>query len=526
LSSIANNRFDIVVSGGSGLALVLTREVVNAGGSLITLLEATTPAGDLAPTPAVTLSLLPVGEAQGALPSLHGTTITTDVTTRGTFEVIATETGGGGRVARARFAVLNPSSAAAPTQLAYYAALSDALADMSDLAESLDRARLAGDVTQMRALLAQIVATWKTTVNVDKLSRTVPLAPSEGFLPKLSDLPAGGLSPTSDDGLIGPAMEDIVDKLRALRDVPEEEPGSIAAYRAAVAALEPSVNAFTRIDPSPYGVLAANGAYAAVLANLLPKTLDQWIAAVDQSLPHLATSKVNAKFGLPITLAEVAEATSIQVLLAKKLYMPAIKHVGYSAAALALHKLLHTYLNGGGLNGIITGASLSFHVFNAPYSTIEVNGADPRHPENVSVLIIGPSVITAVTDLKDQIVELKDVVSNTSDVLKKARNFDDVWKHAENIRDTLGNAIDQGFKSYNAFAPTNFQADKSYAGCVLTTEPDCASLVYKRGFEPVHTCAQGELCLPAPVLFIVWGRIEGGVGIDTFVFLPAAPPSP
>jgi len=195
--------------------------------------------------------------------------------------------------------------------------------------------------------LAQIVATWKTTVNVDKLSRTVPLAPSEGFLPKLSDLPAGGLSPTSDDGLIGPAMEDIVDKLRALRDVPEEEPGSIAAYRAAVAALDPSVNAFTRIDPSPYGVLANNGTYAAVLANLLLKTLDQWIAAVDQSLPHLATSKVNAKFGLPITLAEVAEATSIQVLLAKKLYMPAIKHVGYSAAALALHKLLHTYLNGG-----------------------------------------------------------------------------------------------------------------------------------------------------------------------------------
>ena len=61
---------------------------------------------------------------------------------------------------------------------------------------------------------------------------------------------------------------------------------------------------------------------------------------------------------------------------------------------------------------------------------------------------------------------------------------------------------------------------------MLSTEPDCASLVYKRGFEAVHTCTQGELCLPAPVLFLVWGRIEGSVGIDTFVFLPAAPPSP
>jgi hypothetical protein len=396
---------------------------------------------------------------------------------------------------------------------------------MGDLAESLDRARLAGDAAQMRALLAQIVATWKSTVDVDKLSRTVPLAPSEGFLPKLAELPGAGLAATPDDALIVPAMDDLVDKLRTLRDALDEDPGSVSAYRAAVAALEPSIDAFTRIEPSPYGVLAANGAYAAVLANLLPKTLDQWIAAVDKALPDLAAKKTSAKFGLPITLAEVAAATSIQVLLAKKLYMPAVKHVAYSAAALALHKLLHAYLNAGGLNGIITGASLSFHVFHAAGSTIEVNGADPRHPENVSVLIIGPSVISAVTDLKDQILELRDVVSNTGDVLKKARNFDDVWKHVENIRDTLGKAIDQGFKSYNSFDPTNFQADKSYPGCVLTSEPDCASLVYKRGFEPVNTCAQGELCLPAPVLFIVWGRIEGGVGVDSFVFLPEPAPA-
>ena len=54
-------------------------------------------------------------------------------------------------------------------------------------------------------------------------------------------------------------------------------------------------------------------------------------------------------------------------------------------------------------------------------------------------------------------------------MLKKARIFDDVWKHVENIRDTLGKAVDQGFKSCKALDPTNFEADKSYPGCLLTT---------------------------------------------------------
>ncbi|MBK8742232.1 MAG: PASTA domain-containing protein [Betaproteobacteria bacterium] len=518
---------DVVVSGGTGLAVRLSPEAVTAGNPVGVAVVATAPDGTPVAVPPVTLAVAVVGVAYGAPPQLSGMTVTTAATTRGTFEVTATETGGAGRVAKERFTVLNESLAADPTQQSYFAELAGALVTMGELAEALDRARIANDAAQMRALLGQIVAAWRNTVKVELLSRSAPLAPSGGFPPQLADLPPAGLNPTADDALVEPAMEAIADQLAAVRDALLEGPASVAAYRARMAELEPLVSAFTRVDPTPYGMLAANRAYAVVLARRLPATLDLWLATVAESLPALSAAPGDPralKLALPITLAEVSAASSIHVLLAKKLYMPAIKHVGYSAAALALHRLLRPYANSGTLGGIVTGASLSFHVFNAPYSTIEMNGVDPRHPENNSVLIIGPSAITSVLDLSNEIKGLFDVIGKTGDALKTAKNLDDLKKQVEKVRDTLGKAIDQGFKSYNAFNPANFQADLSYKGCILSQDNACASLAYKRGLEPVHTCGPGELCLPAPVLFFVWNTVDGGADVDSFVFLPAPPP--
>jgi hypothetical protein len=519
----------LTVSGGTGLAAKLSHEVVTAGTPITLTVEAFAADGASQPPPATNPSIAPSGDFSGAMPTLSGATITVPTSTRGTFDVTVTEIGGAGRLATTSFAVLNPDDPPdAPTQHVYFAQVADALTGASDLVAQLDAARAANDETGMRTLLAQIVNSWKTTVNMDKLSRSAPLAPSEGFLPALTDLPPAGLPQTSDDVLLPPALEGLDAALAAMGDVLAEDPGSLAAFNAQQAALDALAIDFGRLKPSPYGVLDGRAAYASILARRLPRTLDLWFESVETRLvapQDVAAGGMRTMFALPITLAEVSAATSIQVLLAKKLYMGAIKHVAYSAAAVILRNLLRSYFNTGALSGIITGASLSFHVFEADYSTIEVLGTDWKHPQNTQVLIIGPTAIDLITGLKGKILDLQKKVSNTSADIDKAKNSDEIKGVFEGIRDSLGEAIDAGFELAAAFDSRNFMADLAYPGCLLDNAPTCNTLVYKRGFQPVHVCHENELCLPAPVFVIVWSTVDGGVGIETFNFLPKFVPS-
>ncbi|HSE62637.1 MAG TPA: FG-GAP-like repeat-containing protein [Thermoanaerobaculia bacterium] len=512
----------LTVSGGTGLAAKLNHEAVTAGNPIMLTVEAFAADGTLQPLPATTKSLAPSGDFSGTMPTLSGATITVPTSTRGTFEVTVTEVGGAGRVAKASFAVLNQDNPPdAPTQHVYFAQVADALTAASDLVAQLDVARGANDATQMRTLLAQIVNLWKTTVNMDKLSRSAPLAPSGGFLPALTDLPTAGLPQTSDDALLVPALDGLDAALAAMGDVLGEDPGSLAAFNSQQAALDSLAIDFGRLEPSPYGVLDGRAAYASILARRLPQVIDLWLKSVETRLASSQSGAgIGTMFALPITLAEVSQATSIQVLLVKKLYMGAIKHVAYSAAALILRNLLRSYFNTGALSGIVTAASLSFHIFETDYSTIEVLGTDWKHPQNTQVLIIGPTAIDLISGLKDKILDLKKKVNNTSADIDKAKNSDEIKSVFEGIRDSLSSAIDAGFELAAAFDSRNFMADLAYRGCLLDNSPACNTLVYKRGFQPVHVCHENELCLPAPVFVIVWSTVDGGVGIDTFNFFP------
>lgn len=517
---------DVVVSGGTGLEVSLSNEAVLAGATIGITVRASAPDGTSQSPPPVTLAIAPRHESEGDAPTFVGTTIQVPANARGTYDVVVTETGGAGRVARASFAVLDPGTVSEPPQQAWFTDMAETLVLLGDRTEALDAARLANDEPAMRALLASMIALWKSrhsARNLEDLSFSTPLAPSGGFLPPVASLPGFGFAPTVDDALLVGTISTLDDAWAELRAMLGEDPGDAFALLAALDVLDAPTRSFARLEPSAYGVVDERHAYKALLAREIPGALDRWFAAVDAAL---AAGKMKSdpgpheKFGLPLTLAEVSSATSIQVLLAKKLYLPAVKHVAWSAAALAAAHALQSFFNTGALEGIITGASLSFHVFEAPYSTIEVLGMDPRHPQNAQVLLIGPAAVEAVTGLKDQIVAFGKKLTDP-DPLKKMKNLNDLRKHVGDIRDALGKAIDQGFESYRVFDTANFGADLSWRGCVLSQAPDCNSLVYKRGLMPVHVCKEGELCLPAPVIAIVTNTVDGGVGIAPYNFLPA-----
>ena len=527
-SEVVPGAVDVTVSGGTGLALALSREVLLAGGSLSASVRASAPDGSPQAAPPTTLSIHAIDTPEGPLPTLGGTTVSVGAATRGTFEVVATETGGAGRVARARFAVLDPGTPTEPPQQAHFVELADTLGLLGERAAALDAARLANDDDAMSSILEEMVALWTSRHpprRLEDLSFSTPLAPSEGFLPPVASLPGYGFAPTLDDALLAPSIQELADRWAELRALLGEDPGSTVALRDALDALAAPTAAFARIEPSAYGVVDQRHEYKALLAREIPGALDRWFAAVGARLDELKSARGKAagmreKFGLPLTLSEVAASTSIHATLAKKLYMPAIKHVAWCAGALVAAQALQSYLNTGALEGIITGASQSFHIFEAPYSTVEVLGMNPRQPQNAQVLFIGPTAIDAVTGLKDQIVAFGKKLTDP-DPLKKMKNLNDLRKHVGDIRDALGKAIDQGFESYRVFDPTNFGADLGYRGCVLSQAGDCSSLVYKRGVMPVHVCTEGELCLPAPVIAIVSNTVDGGVGIAPFNFLPA-----
>jgi hypothetical protein len=70
-----------------------------------------------------------------------------------------------------------------------------------------------------------------------------------------------------------------------------------------------------------------------------------------------------------------------------KIYGPFFAYIAKAAATMALHKAFQAAVGAADIDGLVSGASESFFVFQSAPSEIDVLGADPVHQNNEVYLI-------------------------------------------------------------------------------------------------------------------------------------------
>jgi hypothetical protein len=506
----------LVVSAGIGLELRLATGLVTAGEPLTFTLMALDVNGNPVAPPPVTYAITPL--AADFVPpaaTVSGGSIVSSATTRGGFRLTATEIGGTGRVVFADFVVTNPSSAADFDPQALFARQGAILEALDSSRGVLDAARNAGDEPGMDAALTAMVDLWRP-LDLQALKFATALAPSGGFPLSPAEMVAAGHPYNADDTLLPSTLDAINGLLLELRDALEAPTSfSIASFRMLYDDLAHEIEILESLAPSPTGVVANRARYDAVVAHRLPAAMNALMISVASRVgaasPGPTPGALRPMF-LPITLTEVSQATSIQVLLAKKLYLSTFKRVGVSAAYLAARDALKEYANSGDLAAVIAGASLSFHVFGADYSAVETFGADPDIVEGSSVILIGPNALDPLADLVDAVKEAFKLKVN-SDPNKVVKDLKEVYNKLKDLADkaqTFSDALD----------PKNFEANSVVKGCLFDSSPACNTLVFESGFRSVYKCPESTFCPPMPILLFFWSHTGGGLAVESPVFLP------
>jgi len=540
----------IVVSSGIGLELRLAQGAVAAGGSIGFTVLAFNSDGSNASPPPVTMAVAVAGGALGALPTVSGNNIVTGINTLGGFELVATEIGGGGRSARVPFAVLLAPAAGFSPQKPIQDLL-HVLALMETQRQTLDAARLANDAVTMRSTLRAMVTTWKGWEH--KFLAQTPLLITPNKLPMTpAQLAAAGHGPSAEDVLDRAALEALTEAMRTVAAQYGGSSVSINAVRAALIDAAAAARPLALTSPSLHGVVSNLDHTTYLATRALPQSLSLLMREIDRTLtatPLLAASgsasesfsgsgdptfHTNAFSG---SLTELSSATSIHMDLVKDYYGPIIWKVVASGAALAAQSLLRDAGITGdtAMAGIVTGASQSFHIFEAPGTFLELIGASEL-PEETQVWILGPSAIASAIDQIAGLIKgfaaLKDLSSLNSKLAASSA--------AEAQNQLLENftKITGGFKGFSEqlYAATNSVAEwpgvaakgqgfflagnQVERGCIFTFHPECKQIFFGSGFPAAEKCDPRSFCTPLALLVITWTPSTMAFGAEAVPFIP------
>src|SRR5205085_5488093 len=178
---------------------------------------------------------------------------------------------------------------------------------------------------------------------------------------------------------------------------------------------------FGALNPSAFGVAANEGLWNVLGADVLPRYFLGLTNATDQLLEtngyvkaapraaieisHTSVSTFNTHDSLAsapqlfgLTLADLLLATHDQLKLIEKIYGQYFEYLLKSIATLSASRAFQAVKGGIQLDGIITGASLSFHVFDATNSVIESSVVNLMVRRN-DVYIIGPNQVSTVQEV-------------------------------------------------------------------------------------------------------------------------------
>ena len=198
----------------------------------------------------------------------------------------------------------------------------------------------------------------------------------------------------------------------------------------------------------------------------------------------------------------------------------------WGGAAVRAANLVRSFVHGQDLAAVVSGASLSFRVFEATFTMIE-GDVDPVDPESNVVVLIGPDIAAPLLPWFDRI---KDGMKykqppggpgsypNNSAIFNDLKAFDtamrSIGQNTQAITDAVRNAYQQ---------PTFGER-----GCIFSNSPTCHELLYPNGFKSVYTylppCGfQTFSGLPVPIIFMVYNKVSGVMYFDTPPFIPFKP---
>ena len=186
------------------------------------------------------------------------------------------------------------------------------------------------------------------------------------------------------------------------------------------------------------------------------------------------------------TLGGVMSASSIRMTIIKNLYVPIVKQLLSSVAVMKKANALIEERSAESLVGIITGSSLSFHIFNVENSVIEVEGLSDD-ARAFSIKLIGPDKYEAALDL------LTGGPKPSPKALKKV---------IDDATNGVGEKVGVGTELMR--------------GCILRQGPQCSQVIVGFGFPVVHTSG----AFPGGVLVMLEDISYGRLFLGVYAFFP------
>ncbi|MDQ2840874.1 MAG: PASTA domain-containing protein [Acidobacteriota bacterium] len=554
---------DLVVSGGSttnppvSINVKLNRFILTAGGATTFTADPVDQSGDpVSGTPVCTITADPT--TTGTIPTISSGKITTSSDTRGVY-TLACSLQSLNR--SSNFTVLLPTdNSVSTTRQATFADFSATTTNSLSLLSQIKKALSTGNAAEVSADVALLQSTLNA-VDFDALDRAIAFAPEGGFPAEATNLPNFGINPTAQDAKLGSYLTSLVGALQNLTVFLQTTPlATLTAsqkdtYNQLQATFSALISSLPSLNPSAFGVVANVDQEQLLFSHVLPQYYQALIKATIQYLAansfmasmqndrEAPFGKGERAYSLPATiedsgeirlvkaalhrprlgrhlglafqfggLVEVEVASQIQMDLIQQLYWDYFAYLEKAAATLALRQAFQLWKGPAGFDGINSGASQSFLVFNAGSTIIEGENFS-INPENNRVYLIGPDQINGIVGLANYIKGLyNEPPKDLNELDKKNQELVDLLKQVICLYD-------------EAVQPPT---DTSSPGlCIFGDSAACMQLVYNNGFRSVYQPPSG-LKLPAPVIILVQNKasLSGSFSIGTFNFLPLASATP
>lgn len=583
IQPIPANPVTLIVSSGNGLQLRLNRPAITADQNITVIPQAFDANGNPAALPSLTYAIVDsFGGAVGPLPTIAGTTISVGTATRGVFRVTAADAANS-RTASAEFSVMAPRVSGEAGNDESFVRLLETLEAVHAFRPQLAAALAANNVALMQTLLRQMVTTWRNGVDLDDLKLSFPVSPDNGFPLTAAELTARGMAATPSDLLIQQILLDACDDIQAFTDGLRAQPTTLTQLRALADQFSTRAARLDGLTVSDFGTANSRREYRRLLSRripafyealmeelaqlsglgrrqprfpafgksaLQPATLEgEQLAEPALSEEHTSPFANGAKAAqgqgpLESTLAEVLVTQAVQYIVDKimdegsktyknaKEFASAIhQQAAWSSMVMVTRGLIKDTLSAGDITEVVSGASLSFRVFNEPtpnQGIIEVD-TDVLDPRISTTIIIGPDFATGVATEINNLKEAFSYQQNPAANPKKARNL---RKAKDLVTKLYGRivAIGDATTALQKLRDGAFQdADQGMRGCIFSASPTCNQLIYNNGFDPAYRYAPPDgfsslTGLPVPIIFVVMND-EGAPYFGTPVFFPA-PPEP